>query len=670
MLHSMQEPPNHTTAHLNSTGSRWWWLAAAVFFVAGALLRFDDIALLPLADDEYYVARSVENILRSGWPEYLCGGYYPRGLLFQYAAAALTLAGTPLEFAARYIASFSSLLALPAAFLVARRLGGNLLGILVLAWLSLSLWEIDGAQFGRMYAPFQAIFCWYVWFYLRLTVDRDRSAAVPLLFLTIGGVLTWEGGVLLALTNLLAPFFDDRKGHIDWRDMPFLTASALLGVAAFLFATTDFRNLDPALVYPPGIDAIDTIVTPGWREVATMIGPLQRGAWLWAAAAIVPLAVSTLALRWLWREFRGRWMAGAGLAMALVAAAFHQFATSGLILAALAVMGLIEWRELGARLARPYVLSLVLWFAGWLAYATLAAGWSEGADTSVISQVPFLRGLYSLIRFPDFLLELVLPWNRAAPRLGAAIGLALVLGTLLAGWRRQNLDANLRVSLCLLLVLLGAAAASDPPRHETRYVFFLYPIAITVLLALLASAVAVLTKRRQSAVAAVLVTILLFSVTEDTGIRERSGATSGMTRSLIAPAAGKGHLVGRSDSRGIASWLAANVRPRQDLVINAAPGVDFYYRSFDFAYIDWTQQRFLAYSCERGNRERWGNLHLLYTGEKLKQAVASRERSLIVATAAQAQELQQGALSGFASTVAFLSADSELLVLEIRRIPS
>src|SRR5262245_51357277 len=65
--------------------------AAAV--LAGIVVRFKGLATWPLAVDEYYLARSVENVLRTGAPIYDCGGLYPRGLLIQYLSAFLQHTG-------------------------------------------------------------------------------------------------------------------------------------------------------------------------------------------------------------------------------------------------------------------------------------------------------------------------------------------------------------------------------------------------------------------------------------------------------------------------------------------------------------------------------------------------------------------------------------------------
>ncbi|MFO1377654.1 MAG: glycosyltransferase family 39 protein [Steroidobacteraceae bacterium] len=642
------------------------WLAAGVAVVVGIWLRFNGLTQPALADDEYYVVRSIENILRSGLPEYACGGYYPRGLLFQYLSAALVLAGAPIEFVPRYLAVLSSLIVLPGAWLIARRIDGTKLALVVLAWLSLSAWQIDGAQFGRMYAPFQAVFTWYAWFFLRAAVDDNRGARWGLAALTVVGILTWEGGVLLAATNLLLPFVGRHGSVAVRRDWIYLGAMTLLALVSLKFATTDFRHLDPAAVYPEGFESVETTLTPGWREVATMIGPVEQRQWLWIGAAILPMAASVLALLSLWPILRERWMTAIGMAVAISAAVVHQFAVTGLVIALLVCLGQLQWQDFGRRPARTCIIAMGLWLIAWLSYGLLAAGWNLGSDTTIVSRIPLLTLAYNLLSFPDFLLEIAKPWGGAVPRLSAALALAVAGALVLAGREPDRLRPDLRLGLFLLFLLLGGAAASDPPRHETRYVFFLYPLAIVVLLAMLDRLAGAFTRTPAHTAFVLPVAATLFVVTEDSGAREPPvPAWLQQVPTVLLPPTGKGHLIRQADSRNAGQWLQSRARPGVDLVINASPGVDFYYRSFDFAYIDWTQQRFLAYACDHGRHERWGNQPLLYTPGTLRAAVRTRTRTFIVAGTEQTQELLDGALRGLPSRIVHASPDARLQIIEI-----
>ena len=44
-------------------------------------------------------------------------------------------------------------------------MGGRDVGLIAVAVLALSVWEIEIGRFGRMYAPFQALFAWYIVFF-------------------------------------------------------------------------------------------------------------------------------------------------------------------------------------------------------------------------------------------------------------------------------------------------------------------------------------------------------------------------------------------------------------------------------------------------------------------------------------------------------------------------
>lgn len=326
--------------------------AAAV--LAGVYARFKGLGTWPLAVDEYYIARSVENLLQFGVPAYECGGYYTRGLPYQYAVAALQLAGTPPELSARLIAAAASLLALPAIYILGRRTHGPAVGLVAVALVALSVWEVEMARFGRMYAPFQTIFVWYLVFFLRYTLDRQHGALLPMVLLSVLGALTWEGGIFLALLNLLPPFLGNASGRLARNDWAFLGGMTLLLLPLLWFATAELRLAGPEPALPSDFErsesaralaALDA-TQPPWRTLAEHP--------LWAAIALVPLAAAGYALRWVW-QLRHRWIAAAGLLAALGAAVLHQYAAVATIVLLLLLTGLVRREEFAGRAARPYL---------------------------------------------------------------------------------------------------------------------------------------------------------------------------------------------------------------------------------------------------------------------------------------------------------------------------
>ncbi len=236
--------------------ARVWLLLLAVAAIAfGCYARFKGIATWPVAVDEYYILRSVQNVLSSGLPRYDCGGLYTRGIVFQYITAGLQLGGATPELAGRLVAAVASLITLPAAYLIGRRLHGHALGLLVAVLLALSVWEVEIARFARMYAPFQAVFTWYVVCFLRYYVDGERRALWGMLILSVLGALIWEGGLFLAALNLLPPFLRTPSGRLTRGDWARVAGMLLLLVPIGWFVMANLRASGTGAELPVGFCA-------------------------------------------------------------------------------------------------------------------------------------------------------------------------------------------------------------------------------------------------------------------------------------------------------------------------------------------------------------------------------------------------------------------------------
>src|SRR5262249_46066879 len=158
-------------------------------------------------------------------------------------------------------------------YLIGRRLGGRDVGLLAVAVLGLSVWEVEIGRFGRMYAPFQALFAWYVFFFLRYAIDRERRALLPMLLLSALGFAAWEGGIFLVLTNFLPPIIANPDGQLSRRDWLYLAGCSLLLIPAYVLTLADLRlsgeepALPPDYVEPQWISPsrLDAAVMPWTR---------------------------------------------------------------------------------------------------------------------------------------------------------------------------------------------------------------------------------------------------------------------------------------------------------------------------------------------------------------------------------------------------------------------
>gem|GEM_PF-935750 len=596
-------------------------LLAAAAMLAGLYGRFKGLGTWPLGVDEFYISRSIDNVLRSGLPQFPCGGYYTRGLLYQYLVAGVRMTGLSPELAGRMISALSSLVVLPAAFLLARRIDGALAGWLTVIILCVSVWEIEMARFARMYAPFQAVFVWYLVYFLRLTVDKKASALGCMAAVSVLGVLFWEGGVLLGLANILAVLLAHEQGRL--RAAEWLRLILLLALTALLFlATRDLRGFAESADQGGGA----TESAGHLRLLTQWLAPLRlhpAAACGWLLPAGFAIASSGFIL-----SFRHRVMAALGLVFALAAAALHLFTITGGVLILMLLTGVMNRRDWSERRARYFVLSVLGFFAFWIVFEHWIIAPNEigearsgdGGEGPVLAQY--------LFGFPDVFDEIVRPWGRTVPILSVAIGLALIFWSYRTIFAPSPRLEPVRVLLSLILVMALAVGMTATERIETRYTFFLYPLFIVLAVA----AVLSLIRSRHNAVrplpllVAAALPLACFGATEDFQPRHLAGIDSARInfRLDVSPAVAA-HYYPRSDMRMVGEWLAANTRPG-DVVINGIPNLDQYYSRFDYFFLDEDDARYEGYVCRDGHTDRWTNHRLLYTDDALAPIVASGRR--------------------------------------------
>jgi Dolichyl-phosphate-mannose-protein mannosyltransferase len=630
-------------------------------FAIGLYGRFAGLGLWAFGVDEFYISRSIDHVLKTGLPKFLCGGYYTRGIAYQYVVALVRHWSVSPEFAARVVSAAWSLVGLPAAYLIGRRLGGRTLGLTLLIILSASVWEIEMARFARMYAPFQSIFLWYVVFFLRYTVDRERSALIPMVLLSILGVLTWEGGALLGIANVLPPLLNHERGRLRRSDFKFIIAMLIL-FGALVAATTDLRGspMEPTVSVEP-LGAQDS-AAPLSMDLQVYTA---HGGWI-AAFVILQLALSLRALPWIW-ALRARWLAAAGVGLALLSAWLHQFALCGACIALLLLTGLVEPADLKDRGARAYALALLACCVFWPAFGVLTGAWREVSSSGAPTTHAWLGLAQHLGGFPRVFDEIARPWGKTLPVLTVGVSLlGAALAVLVLSSRRLAQSAVIRTLMALLLVLMLVVGARAPGRIETRYTFFLYPLVmalgLTGILALVESRLG----RSQAALATgAALGLLFFGLSEDFKPEHIAQIASwpvnfrvGMTPSEAA------HYYPRSDYRLAGMWLEHHVRPEDEVIIGI-PSLDPYYRA-NYFFLQSDDDRYEDYACRDGTEERWTNLPLLYGTDALAARVATGKRVLLVTYPEVAQSmLADGRQPPWRERLAWISPDGGIAVTVI-----
>jgi hypothetical protein len=586
--------------------------------LAGLYGRFKGIGTWPLGVDEYYISRSIDNVMRSGLPQFACGGYYMRGLLYQYLVAGMRWCGMQPEFAGRLLAGICSLAVLPAAYGLAKRVAGSQAALVTFIILCISVWEIEMARFARMYAPFQAVFTWYLVFFLRYTIDRNKAALVWLIALSVLGVLTWEGGALLGVANLLAVVLAHDHGRLraaDWRRF----AGLVLLLGLLFLATRDLRGY----AAPPASD----VGSPSSHlpvAAAGLASLWQHPAW--ALASLLPLGLVAGSLPWIW-SYRRQWMIAAGLCVVLASATMHLFNVSGGVLALMLLAKLIDWHDLTAVQARRFALALVALLIFWLAFDIWAGSpmnYLVVSSTAAKGPPPVIHDLFG---FPDIYDEIIRPWGHTVPILSLGLAAALAFWCWKTITTRRPAPDSIAALLSLITLLALAVGATATERIETRYTFFLYPLFIVLSVAALLKLVqSVNAFRHAPIVFAAAVPLLAFSATEDFQPRHIAHVDSadinfrvGMSAVLAA------HYYPRGDIRSVGQWLAAHVRP-DEVVITGIPSLEQYYGGFDYFFLDEEDQRYEAYVCQDGKTERWTDHPVLFGERALNPIVASGRR--------------------------------------------
>ncbi len=581
--------------------------------------------------DEYFIVRSVQNLLHHGLPMFDCGGLYIRGLLLQYLAALLNLCGVSPEIAPRWVSAVCGLVMMPAAYIIGARVGGRNTGLLVVIALAISVWEIELSRFGRMYAPFQAVLVWYVVFFLRRTIDGDRRAALWLALLTVVGALLWEGGVLLALANLLPILIRRRSLKLsmpEWRE---LTAFVLLLTVVYWFDTSEFRFFESVPPLPSDYPAGTGDLLLDSSQATPSLWELMRARPAWLALFGIPLVATLLALRGLWSRRRADW-AGVVLAAAVVSALAHQFVICGALLLLAALVRLTSVRELLTPAARGVygAIAVCAMFWGALSYLHWTA-----PEASGLERLP-LSFLYPLISFPDVVSQVLRPWGGAVPRLG--VGLLLLLGV--ATWQtlRQNepgISAN-RALLILFVLLLLATCASDAPRHETRYLFYLYPIALVLAFTAVGHLMQRPTLGEAGPLVAACACLGLFTLSEDfrpLHLLRIDQPTALFRRGLST--AQQSHLVVRDDLRAIVQWLGRQDGAPESTIVSAVQGFEYYDPRVKYFYVDRADFNFESYSCRYGTIDRWSNRPLLQSTAQLEALIGSQRQTYLVTYSAR-----------------------------------
>ncbi len=222
------------------TGSaaRPWpsWTALLILMGVALVLRWRYIREISLSVDEFNTIWAARQILSRGLPIFPSGNIYPHGFVFTYLAVPFAL-GTFQETVARVPGLLVSLVGLPVAYQVGRRLFDERVGLFVAAALAVDPDCIIWGGRARMYGLLQLLTLLIVYFYYRGLADdrpRDRYLAMALF---VAAVFTHlEAALLLPALGLITLLFWPWRRLWRWSViLPFVLAGVGAGIFFLIY---------------------------------------------------------------------------------------------------------------------------------------------------------------------------------------------------------------------------------------------------------------------------------------------------------------------------------------------------------------------------------------------------------------------------------------------------
>jgi hypothetical protein len=640
-------------------------LLASAAVLLGLYARLDGFGRWPISYDEFFIAKSVRNILAYGVPKIGEHGLYVRGLLVQYFAAGARLLGMGEEGAIRLLPLLANLSCLPAIWLLGRRVSGRAAACAAVAFFALSAWEIEFARFGRMYAPIQAVTLWFAVVLRSVVVDGREDRRKWLAALAALSIPVHESSIFLALALFLPDL-------LAWRKPPVVhsVVAVALVAAAIFWNGNDFRRFSPA---PPPTGAARVVATVGSAGgKAILPGPmfkvLKERPWGALPVGLAALGGAVL----LGRAFRKRGGVPEGAPRALLAASWllgllHAFAALPVIWAVGAMNGFFGAPGRDRRRVAAAVAGIgALFLAGWGIYAagivTDPAARLAASPARVASRM--------LFSWPDFDGRIVPIWLTALPRFLAAALAASIAGLVAGRSLPPDRARGLGLLATFFLFLLSLSAVVRTPYVSTRYTFPLMPFILLFAAAgLSAVARAVAPGPRPRALALVALCALFLLVSEDTRADRLLRPGSARTNFRMDDTLGETHhYVPRFDFRSPAAFVEANRRPGDRVVLTLLQPAFYLARPADGFFIRKGSSEFFNHFDGGTGRERWTGIPVLQDEASMRSVLEAPGTTWLIAGAAEFpfdRDLHRSLAQAFSAGRVFRSVDGKVVVYRV-----
>ncbi len=621
----------------------------------GLYVRLKGLGRWPLATDEYYFAKSVNNILLTGFPRFECGGYYTRGILQQYLVAPLLLLfPSHHEFCLRIVPVLCNVLVIPPLYLLGKKISGNFVACAVVILFSFSLWEIEFARFARMYAPFQAIFIWYVFFLYKAIFEEHRQSERIMLVLSFLSIFIHAGSIFILLLNFFPLLY--RKGRVCI-DFLFLSKVLIL-VIGYIYLSINFRRLGVADFLP--IDIVDSFHGGDGKILfpTLLVQNLDKNFLFLFVTQVILFLFAVISIFKFNTAIKNKIILTAGIFFAL----FNMFGMAIICLCSYMFINGLEVEVLSdKRNLWIYFVALISFFIFWLFFGFFSESWFRYLGST--DTFPIRDFLLLLLKYPNYLDSFVYPWLRTIPILTICLAIGIV-PVLISSLFTPQKNAGFRMLFMLLFSIVVVMSFISTMYTTTRYTFFVYPLMGLLFVYSVFHIAQIFVKRSSLQIALSVVILFCFmSITEDFSLAHMKGIDSiEYNFRTIYSRKKAAHYYLRSDSRAVAEFVNIT-RQKGDLVISTLHSPEYYLNQLDYFYLNYRSLRFPGIVSCSGTRNIWTNSLMLYKEEQLLDIIQNRSGKVIIITkSTDADRIYEK----FSSNAVFTDASGEISVYIIK----
>lgn len=644
----------------DSSDNRFYWILLAISVVIGTLIRFKGLGNWPLALDEYYIIKSSEYILEHGLPQFPNDGYYIRGILMQYLIAPLLHLGVKAELSGRLITVIANLITIPAVYMIAKKVGNQLLATIVVVIFSLSVWEIEFARFARMYTPFQAIFMWYIYFALTDFLNNSFRNYKWMLLLSFISFLVYEGSIFLAVFNFV-PFVLQRKVKVVY----------LLGAIGTFFGSAffnmfDFRTLNSNPILPPKyIDSIVSNLSSTPIKLPKILLFFSFDTVLSTLFVILLVAANIYLFFKILQLFKKRnfWTIISILVLSVLAI-FNQFGLFLLTFFCLAFWDILDIKFNKRKIIFMLAGIFILNFMYWLAFGVLSNNWyslfTDFSSYNILGVTK--RLLVGFLNYPDNYYS-VYNYLSTLPFLTIV---SILFSVPLFIFSIVNKDEKKEINFLMASLIFVSLLATIPTLlyEETRYTFFAAPLLMIMVTYSIYFFSNMLLKNKPAYVTFVFITISLstFVYSKDFNFYHLTHIDSeDVNYRMIYNNKLKKHLYRRWDIKTPIEYVKKNMSENDIIIINEN-SPEYYLPKVDFYNFDYTHKAFIALSVEEGSKERWSNTNLINNNIDLINIIESRKATIWFLVFPEAYLRQTNFLKKYKNSLVYKGVDDMISV--------